>query len=163
MVTREDVLALLEKEGIEYKLVEHTAVETIEDMEALGLFRDGVIAKNLFLRDAKGKRHFLVILRGNRQINMVDLQSRLESSKLSFASEDRLKKYLGLTKGSVTPFGVLNDPDSRVEVFIDKDLEGAPAVGFHPNENTATIFLPLAEMVRIIKVHGNPVTYIDIV
>lgn len=163
MVTREDVLALLEKEGIEYKLVEHTAVETIEDMEALGLFRDGVIAKNLFLRDAKGKRHFLVILRGNRQINMVDLQSRLESSKLSFASEDRLKKYLGLTKGSVTPFGVLNDPDNRVEVFIDKDLEGAPAVGFHPNENTATIFLPLAEMVRIIKVHGNPVTYIDIV
>lgn len=163
MITREELLALLKKEGIEYKIVEHPAVETIEDMDALGLSRDGVIAKNLFLRDAKGKRHFLVILRGNRQINMADLQSRLDSSKLSFASEDRLKKYLGLTKGSVTPFGVLNNADGQVEVFIDKDLEGAPAVGFHPNENTATVFLPLAEMVRIIQGHGNPVTYIDIV
>lgn len=163
MINRETLLAFLEEQGIHYKLVEHPAVKTVEEMDRMGLSHDGVIAKNLFLRDAKGKRHFLVILRGNRQVDLKELQQRLEAAKLSFASEDRLKKYLGLERGAVTPFGVLNDDESGVEVYIDKDLEGAPAVGFHPNDNTATLFLSLADMVRIVKEHGNTVKFIDVV
>ena len=73
-----------------------------------------------------------------------------------------LKKYLNLERGSVTPFGLLNDAGHVVEVFIDKGLEGAPAVGFHPNENTATVFLPMAEVIRIIQEHGNPIKFIDL-
>lgn len=163
MIDREALLKFLDVQGIRYKIVEHPAVETVEDMDKLGLFRDGVIAKNLFLRDAKGKRHFLVLLRGSKQVNMQQLQQRMDAGKLSFASADRLKKYLGLEKGSVTPFGVLNDEESQVEVFIDKDLAGAPAVGFHPNDNMATLFLSLEDVVRIVQEHGNRVTYIDVV
>lgn len=163
MIDREALLEFLDQQGIRYKMVEHPAVETVEDMDKLGLSREGVIAKNLFLRDAKGKRHFLVLLRGGKQVNMQQLQQRMEAGKLSFASADRLKKHLGLEKGSVTPFGVLNDEESRVEVFIDKDLAGAPAVGFHPNDNEATLFLSLEDVVRIVREHGNRVTFIDIV
>ena len=159
---QEDLLKSLAEQNVTYELIEHVPVYTIEEMDALGLSRHGVIAKNLFLRDAKGKRHFLVILRGSRSVDMKALQPLLESSKLSFASEDRLKKYLNLERGSVTPFGLLNDAGHVVEVFIDKGLEGAPAVGFHPNENTATVFLPMAEVIRIIQEHGNPIKFIDL-
>ncbi|MCI8755661.1 MAG: prolyl-tRNA synthetase associated domain-containing protein [Oscillospiraceae bacterium] len=162
MVNREDLLKSLAEQNVTYELIEHVPVYTIEEMDALGLSRHGVIAKNLFLRDAKGKRHFLVILRGSRSVDMKALQPLLESSRLSFASEDRLKKYLNLERGSVTPFGLLNDAGHVVEVFIDKGLEGAPAVGFHPNENTATVFLPMAEVIRIIQEHGNPIKFIDL-
>lgn len=163
MIEKNELLKLLDDQGIDYKVIEHPAVHTIEEMDDLGLSRNGVIAKNLFLRDAKGKRHFLVILRGNRQVDLKELQRRLDAAKLSFASDDRLKKHLGVEKGSVTPFGVLNNEDREVEVFIDKDLAGAPAVGFHPNDNTATVFLSLEQVVRIVREHGNPVTFIDII
>lgn len=162
MIDRETLLKSLAEQKITYELVEHAPVYTIEEMDELGLSRHGVVAKNLFLRDSKGKRHFLVILRGSRHVDMKALQPQLESTKLSFASGDRLKKFLNLEQGSVTPFGLLNDTGRDVEVFIDKGLEGAPAVGFHPNENTATIFLPMAEVIRIIQEHGNVIKFIDL-
>lgn len=162
MIDREALLKSLAEKKVTYELIEHTPVYTIEEMDELGLSRYGVVAKNLFLRDAKGKRHFLVILRGSRHVDMKALQPLLESSKLSFASEDRLKKFLNLEQGSVTPFGLLNDTEHAVEVYIDKGLEGAPAVGFHPNENTATIFLPMADVIHMIQEHGNIIKFIDL-
>ena len=85
------------------------------------------------------------------------LRRRLGTSALSFASEDRLKRLLGLEKGAVTPLGILNDEARAVEVLFDRDLAGLPALGVHPNRNTATVFLPLADLESLIRSHGNAV------
>ena len=82
------------------------------------------MVKNLFLRDAKGKRHFLVVLDKDKRADLKALQEQLSCSKLSFASEERLKKHLGLSRGSVTPLGILNDAQGMVELVFDRDLIG---------------------------------------
>ena len=91
-------------------------------MDRLGLPQKGTLCKNLFLRDAKGKRHFLVTCDEKKTVDLKALGRTLGAGNLSFASEERLEKYLGLKQGSVSPFGLMNDTDHAVEFFIDKDL-----------------------------------------
>ena len=114
MTEREKVFARLEELGVSYEVTEHPAVFTIGEMDALGLTAKGEVCKNLFLRDAKGRRHFLVVVPGEARADLRALAAQLESSKLSFASAERLEKYLGLKQGEVTPLGVLNDADAAV-------------------------------------------------
>ena len=97
------VLDVLDNAGIRYRMVSHDPVYTIEEMERLHLDADAEIAKNLFLRDARGKRHFLVVLCSCKAVDLKALRGQLGTSALSFASEDRLKRFLGLEKGAVTP------------------------------------------------------------
>ena len=126
MTEREKVFARLEELGVSYEVTEHPAVFTIGEMDALGLTAKGEVCKNLFLRDAKGRRHFLVVVPGEARADLRALAAQLESSKLSFASAERLEKYLGLKQGEVTPLGVLNDADAAVEVVFDRGLERFP-------------------------------------
>ena len=105
MFGKEEVKVFLKEKGIPFRWVEHKAVYTIEEMEELGLEKMEETAKNLFLRDQKGKNHFLVVIRADKQANLKELGEKLGGVRLSFASEERLEKYLGLKKGAVTPFG----------------------------------------------------------
>ena len=158
---RSIVFEALEALGVPYEVWEHPAVYTIEEMDALHLPDPSVVVKNLFLRDAKGKQHFLVVLQKDKQADLRALGEHL-GVKLSFASEERLMKYLGLEKGAVTPFGILNDTERAVEVLLDADLECMPLIGVHPNENTATVVLKPADLGRIIERHGKPVEYMKV-
>ncbi|MBF7097422.1 prolyl-tRNA synthetase associated domain-containing protein [Alkalibacter mobilis] len=155
------VIKYLESLNIKYKIVEHPPVYTIDEMDELDIGRDGDIVKNLFLRDAKGKRHFLVLLHKDKKVDLKVFQEKLESTKLSFASEERLDKYLNLTKGSVTPMGIINDESKSVEVAIDKDLVGNKSLGVHPNDNTATIWLAFEDIVKVIESNGNKYTLME--
>ena len=154
MFGKQEVKAFLEEKNIPFEWVEHKAVFTIEEMEELGLESMDEIAKNLFLRDQKGKRHFLVVVKGMKQVNLKELGEKL-GTKLSFASEERLEKYLGLKKGAVTPLGILNDENCVVEVYMDEDLCKLERIGVHPNDNTASVYLSPADLLNIIKEHGN--------
>ena len=136
MFGKEEVKVFLKEKRIPFRWVEHKAVYTIEEMEELGLEKMEETAKNLFLRDQKGKNHFLVV-------------------RLSFASEERLEKYLGLKKGAVTPLGILNDTACAVKVFLDRDFLEKEEIGVHPNDNTASVYLKTADLMQIIKEHGN--------
>ncbi|MCI8708191.1 MAG: prolyl-tRNA synthetase associated domain-containing protein [Dorea sp.] len=136
----------LDKMKIKYETVEHEPVFTMEDMDRLGLTKKGTLCKNLFLRDSKGKRHFLVTADENTKIDLKTLGRQLGAGNLSFASEERLEKYLGLKQGSVTPFGLMNDTDHAVEFFIDKSLSRCKSLGIHPLENTATVFLSYKDL-----------------
>lgn len=155
MFGKQEVKAFLEEKKIPFTWVEHKAVYTIEEMEELGLENMEDIAKNLFLRDQKGKRHLLVVIRADKQANLKELGEKLGVGKLSFASEERLGKYLGLKKGAVTPLGVLNDAACAVEVFVDRDFVKKGEIGIHPNENTASVYLKTEDLLQIIKEHGN--------
>lgn len=163
MFGKQEIKAFLEEKNIPFSWVEHKAVYTIEEMEELGLESMDEIAKNLFLRDQKGKRHFLVVIKGNKQANLKELGEKLGVGKLSFASEERLEKYMGLKKGAVTPLGVLNDESCTVEVFFDEDFTKMPRIGVHPNENTASVYLSPDDLLRVVREHGNPLEIVSFV
>ena len=155
MFGKEEVKVFLKEKGIPFYWVEHKAVYTIEEMEELGLEKMEETAKNLFLRDQKGKCHFLVVIRADKQVNLKELGEKLGGVRLSFAAEERLEKYLGLKKGAVTPLGILNDTACAVKVFLDKDFLGKEEIVGHPNDNTASVYLKTADLIQMIKEHGN--------
>ena len=148
--------------GIEYEAVDHKAVFTIEEIDEIGLFNDGVGCKNLFLRDASGKRHFLVVAPEHKDVDLKSVRAQLGCSRLSFGSAERLERCLGLTQGSVSPFGVLNDENRAVEFVFDKDLIGENKVGFHPNINTGTVWLKFEDIVKVIENRGNSIYYVEL-
>lgn len=154
MMNKEDIRVFLNEKKIAYQWLDHKAVFTIDEVLELGLEGEECIVKNLFLRDAKGKRHFLVVIKGEKKVDLKSL-GELLGTKISFASEERLEKYLGLKKGSVTPLGVLNDAERNVEVIFDEDLLKMPTIGVHPNENTASVFLAPKDLITFIEEHGN--------
>lgn len=159
---RQKVLEFLENEHIKYEITEHEPVYTMEDMERIGLDKLGTICKNLFIRDAKGKRHFLITAHNDTRINLKELGESLGAGKVSFASAERLEKYLGVTAGCVSPFGVLNDAEHVVTVVLDKKLVGNPRLGVHPNEHNATIWLSYEDLIAAINKIGNEVTVVEL-
>ena len=159
-MTPPELYAYLDGMGISYEVEEHAPVFTIDEMRELGI--KGSVCKNLFLRDAKGRQHFLVVLPGDRQADLGAVAAALGSSKLSFASEERLMKHLGLTKGSVTPLAVIQDPDHTVQVLLDESLTGMDRLGVHPLVNTATLWISGADLLRFVRSCGNPVKIVSI-
>lgn len=155
------VLERLNALGIHYELEEHEAVFTIEAIIAHGLNKKGMIPVNLFLRDANGKRHFLVIHDGEIHTDLKKLREQIGCTRLSFGSDERLMKHLGLTKGSVSPFGLINNTNHDVEVIIDASIKNQSRLGFHPNTNTATVFISYDDFMKFIKDCGNPVKYVS--
>lgn len=153
----EEILQRLKELGIQYELIEHKAVFNMEEMDALGkdFFKGASICKNLFLRDQKGKRHFLVTMKEEKQANLAEIAKSCLATKLSFASEERLKKYLNLTPGAVTPLAIINDEQKAVEVILDKDLFKEEKIGVHPGVNTATVIISPADLEKYIKANGN--------
>ena len=158
-MTPPELYAYLDGMGISYEVEEHAPVFTIDEMRELGI--KGSVCKNLFLRDAKGRQHFLVVLPGDRQADLGALAAALGSSKLSFASEERLMKHLGLTKGSVTPLAVIQDPDHTVQVLLDESLTGMDRLGVHPLVNTATLWISGSDLLRFVRSCGNPVKIVS--
>jgi Ala-tRNA(Pro) deacylase len=131
-------------------------------MEALDIENKDQIPKNLFLRDDKKRRRILLVLDKEKQVNLKELGRKINSRPLSFASEEMLHECLGLSKGSVTPLGILNDDSRKVEVMIDSGLLSYGQIGVHPNDNTATVFLSLKDLECVISHHGNQYEYIEI-
>lgn len=154
---KQEVYRLLDEKKIRYESMEHPAVYTMEDMEACHITDKGTVCKNLFLRDAKGKSHFLVTVPNARQVNLKELGQKIGCSKLSFASADRLEKYLHVQQGCVSPFGLLNDETKSVVFIADADLKKNAHVGIHPNDNTASVWLSFRDLEDIIEEHGNEV------
>lgn len=151
---KEEVLRYLDERGVAYEVVEHEAVFTMEAMEALQLpFADEVV-KNLFLRDDKKRAYYLVVMPEDKPANLKALRQALGSRPLRFASEEDLGAYLGLRGGAVSPFGILNDEERRVEVVFDEELRGYRGLGVHPNDNTATLHVPLTDVLAMLDEHG---------
>jgi len=139
MTNMENVLELLQKLNIKYDFYTHQALPTIEEAMKYWQNIDAWACKNLFLRNNKGDRHFLVILKHDTAFSLKLLKKKIENQHFTFASPERLNKYLALNPGAVSPFGLINDKDKKVELIVDKQLKSAHALLFHPNDNTATV------------------------
>ena len=164
MTSKEKVLSLLDELEIDYKLINHEAVHTIEDMDKLGIFTDGKVCKNLFLRNANGKVHYVVSMLKEKHPDIQnELKPQLASSRLSFGSDERLMKYLGLQSGEVSPFGIINDEQHVVKVVLDSDLKNTDAlIGFHPNDCTAFVWLKFDDLIKFIHHFGNEIIFVKI-
>jgi Ala-tRNA(Pro) deacylase len=150
----------LEALGNPFDRHEHPPVFTVEEALEHWAGIDAVHCKNLFLRNKKGDRHYLVVAAHTTAIDIGALAARIGEGRLSFASAERLAAHLGLTPGAVSPFGLINDRAGSVHVLLDGSLRHAARVGFHPNVNTATVVLSFADFERFLAARGNPITLI---
>jgi Ala-tRNA(Pro) deacylase len=156
------VYAALDALGIRYQRFEHPAVFTAEDASQHWNPIGGTQCKNLFLRNKKGDRHYLVILEISKRADLRDLVKVVGDDRLSFGSPERLMAKLGLTPGSVSPFGLLNDTDGSVRVLIDADLKGAERLIFHPNINTASVVVSWADLEKFFATRSNVVRMVKL-
>lgn len=158
---KKEITELLDSKGIAYEIREHQAVYTVEEAAALDLPYPEAAAKNLFLRDDKKKSFYLLVARNNIQVNLKGLREKISSRPLSFASPQLLDEILGLIPGTVTPLGILNDEECKVEVLLDSAFKGK-RIAMHPNENTATLWMQEEDLARIIKEHKNALRMVEL-
>jgi Ala-tRNA(Pro) deacylase len=155
------VYNILRELDISYTKHEHPPVYTVEEAEQHWENITGAHCKNLFLRNKKGKNHYLVIAKSEKRVNLKALTSRLGEDRLSFASPERMLRYLGLEPGAVSPFGLINDKENAVVVVIDRDLKEASHVNFHPNVNTATVGIAFTDFEKFLSYCGNSIRYLS--
>lgn len=148
--------------GIPFIQYEHIPVYTIPEIDNLNMEMEGLHCKNLFVRNHNGNIHYLIIVSQEKRADLKKLAKQIGSSRLSFASEERLMKHLGLTPGAVTPFGLLNDEEKKVIVLVDEDLRNSRHICFHPNVNTASVSILYDDFVKFLKWRGNEYKYVKI-
>jgi Ala-tRNA(Pro) deacylase len=162
MEQKEFVLDFLNQLNIKYDIYEHTPLPTIETAMEVWKDIDSTHCKNLFFRNHKGNRHYLVILNSNHKLDIRDLEQRLRQGKISFASQKRMDKYLGLNAGSVSPFGLINDSENHVHVFLDQNLLRSEKISFHPNINTASVVISFNDFIKYLDHTGNTFEFLEL-
>ncbi len=161
-MNKQGIYDLLDELGIWHEVTEHRAVYNMAEVAQIELPYPEADAKNLFLRDDKRRAYYLVSMRGDKRLDLKAFRRAQGTRPLSFASEEELRSILGLIAGAVTPFGLLNDEERRVALYLDKDLLEEPGIlGVHPNDNTATVWLHAQDLVRVVEEHGNEVHVVE--
>lgn len=145
---------------IEHEIYYHPPLPTIEKVKEFWDTMHGVHCKNLFFRNHKGNRHYLVIFDCNKELDIRSLELKLKQGKLTFASAARMEKYLGLTPGSVSPFGLISDQYREVKLFIDSSLSNSEYISFHPKDNRASLVLRYLDFIKFLDERGNQYEYI---
>jgi len=150
-----DLFAFLATHGIDFVRHDHPPVHTCDE-EARHVPESGAArTKNIFLRDKKGKRHLLLVTSCAKTVSIASFAETSGTDRLSFASPERLMKYLGVEPGAVTVLGLVNDPDHAVELYIDADVWAAPSIHAHPLRNDATLVLSHDSLVRFLSATGH--------
>lgn len=166
------VMEYLVAHDIACSVYHHPEGKTIE--EAKRWWRDdgSVHCKNIFLRNHKGNQHYLVCFHCDHDLDIHDLEQRLKAElmnagfnspgKLSFASPERMDRYLGLEPGSVSPFGLINDAEHHVILFLDEVLRDAPSLSFHPNDCRGTVVIENGQFQKYLVATGNQYRYMKL-
>lgn len=147
-----DIFKILDELKINYDVLEHQAVYTVEEAKQIENMIEGLGCKNLFLTDKKGN-YFLLVLEENKKANLKELAKLLNVSKLTFASEEALQEILGLEPGSVTPLSIINDKENKVLLIIDNDIVDKKIL-VHPNTNKKTMSIEFKDIEKFIE-HTN--------
>lgn len=157
-----ELYKILKELKIAFEYNEHPPAPTIEEAKKYWKDLKATHCKNIFFRNHKGNRHYLVILEHTQAIDIHDLEKRLRQGKLSFASPKRMMKYLGVTPGSVTPFGLINDEEKHVHLFLDENLRKSKKISFHPNINTASLVIDFNDFEKFVNWSGNSYEYLKL-
>lgn len=162
-MNKQETYDYLTQKGVEYEATEHKAVFNMAELDEVNLPYPACDAKNLFVRDDKKRNYYLITVKGDKRVNLKEFRKQNGTKPLTFASPEDLLAIMGLTPGSVTPLGVLNDTELKVHAFIDKDFLAEPQIiGVHPNDNTATVWLKAEDLIRLMREHGNTVDAVEL-
>jgi len=161
-IRKSKVSEVLSGLGISFELHEHPPLPTIEEAVKYWSKMEATHCKNIFFRNHKGNMHYLVVIEHKQNLAIHDLEKRLKQGKLSFASPKRLLKYLGVEPGSVTPFGLINDDENHVHLFLDENLKQSEKISFHPNVNTASLILAFDDFIRYLDWTGNSYEFLKL-
>lgn len=155
-MNKEEILNILKEKNIWFELEDHEAVFNMEDLNNLKLKYKDRDAKNIFLRDDKKQNYYLITVKEDKRVDLKQFRKDFNTRNLSFASSEDLMRILNLVPGSVSPLGILNDNELKVTLYLDEFfLSDNGIIGVHPNENTATIWLKVTDLVNLIEQHGN--------
>ena len=158
---KEEIYQYLKKHQISYEVNEHKAVFNMGELDSVKLLYPEWDAKNLFVRDDKKRNYYLISVKGDKRVDLKNFRKQLGLRPLSFASADDLMAIMGLTPGSVTPLGILNDIDCKVHFYMDSVFAGN-IIGVHPNDNTATIWIQADQLIHLIREHGNEADIVEV-
>ena len=152
----------LEANQIAYSRHDHPAVYTVEEADRLVPELAAAKTKNLFLRDDKGRRHFLVVVPGHKQVDLKTLKDRMGIKRISFGSPQRLQKHLGIEPGAVSILALYNDKALAVELFVDQELWTSESFQCHPLVNPATLEITRENLIRFLEITGHEMTIIEV-
>lgn len=158
---KEEIIELLKERNIKFEYMEHKAVSSIEEIENAGIQNSEQIAVNLFLTDRKKENFYLIVINSTKRSDLKEIREKIGSKRLSFASSEDLMKYFNITPGSVSLFGALNDKYNIVKIYID-DFYKDKIIGVHPNDNTASVWMNIKDLVSIVEESGSTLEYIGI-
>lgn len=162
-MNKQEIYDYLKNRGIWHEITEHKAVYNMAELSEIDIPYPSADAKNLFVRDDKKRNYYLITVKGDKRVNLKDFKQKNNTGSLTFASEGDLMDIMKLIPGAVTPLGILNDEEKRVRFFIDKDFTEEPGIiGVHPNDNTATVWLKVDDLIGIIEEHGNEIKIVNL-
>lgn len=158
---KQEIYHYLTASGVPFEVTEHQAVYTMEELAQIPMAHPEAEAKNLFVRDDKKQHYYLITVPGDKRVDLKLFQKQQGLRKLSFGSAEDLQNLLGLTPGAVTPLGLFNDPEHRVELYLDMSFQGR-LISVHPNDNTATVCLQSDDLVQLLTKQGCTVHWVEV-
>ena len=159
IITEKEFLEFMDANGFLYERLEHPAVFTCAEADLHHAGVEAVSTKNLFLCDKKARRFFLAVTACEKTVKLDELTSQLGVAHLRFGSEENLMRLLGVTRGSVTMMGLVNDSEHAVELWIDDEIWRGEQFLCHPLVNTATLILSKAELQRFFALTGHALKF----
>ena len=138
----------LDSLGVEYDRVDHDVAMTMEDCAEIDKVLGSDTCKNLFLCNRQQTDFYLLLMPASKPFKTKDISAQLGTARLSFASEEQMVKYLGVTPGSATVLGLVNDTDREVTLVIDEDVLKGESIGCHPCMNTSSIKIKTSDMIQ---------------
>ena len=160
-MNKQEIYEYLTASGIPFEVTEHEAVFTMEELAKIPMTHPEAEAKNLFVRDDKKLHYYLITVPGEKRVDLKTFQKQQGLRKLSFGSAEDLLTLLKLTPGGVTPLGLLNDTEHRVELYLDLSFQDG-LISVHPNDNTATVCLQSSDLVQLLTQQGCTVHWVEV-
>lgn len=162
-MNKQEVYDFIKSKNIWHEITEHEAVFNMDELSKIEVPYNDCDAKNLFVRDDKKENYYLITVKGNKRVDLKEFRKRYDVRPISFASAEDLMKYLNLIPDSVSPLGLLNDKERKVKFYLDDSFfKDDKIIGIHPNDNTATVWLKVDDLINIIKEHGSKIEIINI-
>ena len=162
MESCEVVYKTLKKMGIFYDIVEHPPAETTEDADRYIEGREGVRTKTLFLSNRKKTAYYLIIMDDKKRLDIKKLEKILDEKSISFCSPKRLVEKMGLVPGAVSLFGLINNVEHDIRIYLDKEMLSEKFITFHPNDNTKTMFISIDDIYKFISLLGYEYSILEL-
>ena len=154
---------LLDSLGVEYYRVDHEHADTIQDCELVENLLGAKICKNLFLTNRQQTDFYLLIMPGEKPFKTKLLSKQINTARLSFGTPEQMERYLDTLPGSASVLGLMNDPDNRVRLLVDRDLLNEETFGCHPCQNTSSLRFRTAELFeRILPAMRHEPTFVEL-